>query len=154
MELVVTIVLVGILAATAAPRFFKRQTFDARGFSDQVQGMIRYAQKIAVARQRPVFVHLNPSNVALCYDANCSSKVTYPTGTGTTSCDGGNTWFCAAVPTSLTYTSSHSVFYYNALGQPVGSNNTVLGARVTITITGDTSPRVITVNPETGYVQS
>jgi MSHA pilin protein MshC len=153
-ELVVTITLIGILAATAAPRFFKRETFDARGFSDQIASMVRYAQKMAVAQQRAVFVRLNGSDVALCYDSGCSKHVIHPAGTGPVSCGGSNTWFCVQKPTSLTYTSTQPLFYFNALGQPVDSNNVVLGTSISIEIGGDTTMRTVTVNAETGYVQS
>jgi MSHA pilin protein MshC len=158
-ELVTTIVLVGILAATAMPRFFKKQTFDARGFSDQSQSMIRYAQKLAVAQQRPVYVQFNSERVALCFDSACSSKVTYPSGTGTSSsaCDGGSTWFCAAVPSGLSYTAkvsstSTSSIYFDSLGKP-WSGAQALSSSLTVTIIGDTTNRLFYVESETGYVR-
>ncbi|WP_420474185.1 pilus assembly FimT family protein [Noviherbaspirillum sp. ST9] len=153
-ELVVTVVLIGILAATAMPRFFKKQTFDARGFSDQVASMVRYAQKIAVAQQRKVFVRLNGADVAICFDVACTLPVNYPAGSGPASCGGNSTWFCVTAPNGIEYSSTQAIFYFNALGQPVATNNAVLGANVTITIKGDTADRVLTVNAETGYVQS
>lgn len=153
-ELVVTVVLISILAATAMPRFFNHQTFDARGFSDQVASMIRYAQKIAIAQQRAVWVRLDGSTVALCFDSACTSHVRPPAGTGPAACAGGDTWFCVTTPSSISYLTTRSLFYFNALGQPMGPNNTLLTTNVTITIKGDTSPRVLTVNVETGYVQS
>jgi MSHA pilin protein MshC len=158
-ELVTTIVLVGILAATAMPRFFKKQTFDARGFSDQTQSMIRYAQKLAVAQQRQVYVHFNTGRVALCFNSTCTSKVTYPSGTGTSSsaCDGGSTWFCSAVPSGLAYTAkvgttSTTTIFFDSLGRP-WSGTQALASSLTVTITGDTTNRVFYVESETGYVR-
>ena len=53
-ELVTTLIVVGILAAFAVPRFVGRTGFESRGFYDQAQGIVRYAQKIAIAqRQSP-----------------------------------------------------------------------------------------------------
>lgn len=158
-ELVTTLVLVGILAATGLPRFFKKQTFDARGFSDQAQSMIRFAQKLAVAQQRKVYVEFSANRMALCFNSACTSKVTYPSGSGSSSsvCDGGSSWFCEAVPSGLDYTAkvgtaATSVIYFDALGRP-WSGSQPLAGRLAVTITGDTTDRLFYVESETGYVR-
>ena len=51
-ELVAILVVIGILAAFAAPRFADRTGFESRGFYDQAQGLVRYAQKIAIAQRQ------------------------------------------------------------------------------------------------------
>lgn len=48
-ELVTTIVLLGILGAVAGPRFFAHQPFAARGYADEVAASLRAAQKVAVS---------------------------------------------------------------------------------------------------------
>ncbi|WP_198159395.1 pilus assembly FimT family protein [Methylomonas lenta] len=48
-ELVMVIVVLGILSATALPRFFDASTYQQRGFFDDTLNAIRYAQKLAVA---------------------------------------------------------------------------------------------------------
>jgi len=48
-ELVVVIVLLGILAAFALPRFFDLDSYQVRADYDEVAGAVRYAQKLAVA---------------------------------------------------------------------------------------------------------
>ena len=48
-ELVVVIVILGIVAAFAAPRFFDDRTFLARGFYDELAAALKYSQKLAVA---------------------------------------------------------------------------------------------------------
>src|SRR6185436_7425585 len=48
-ELVVVIVIVGIIAATAVPRFFDDRTFLERGYYEELAASLKYAQKLAVA---------------------------------------------------------------------------------------------------------
>jgi MSHA pilin protein MshC len=55
-ELVTTIVIVGILSAVAVPRMFDNQAFSERGYIDEVASALRYSQKIAIASQCEVSV--------------------------------------------------------------------------------------------------
>jgi MSHA pilin protein MshC len=83
-ELIATLAVIAILAAFAAPRFTDRTGFASRGFYDQAQGIVRYAQKIAVAQRQsppktPVFVVITANQIRICYDAACVATVTDPT---------------------------------------------------------------------------
>lgn len=59
-ELIMTLVIIGILAAVVGPRFFDRGTFDERIYFEEALSAVRYAQKLAVAsdleRVRPAVV--------------------------------------------------------------------------------------------------
>lgn len=55
-ELVATILLIGILVATVVPRFFGTHGFEERGFYDEAKAALRYAQKTAIAQRRHVCV--------------------------------------------------------------------------------------------------
>jgi MSHA pilin protein MshC len=55
-ELVVVIVILGIVAAFAAPRFFNNTTFVTRGYYEELASALKYAQKLAVASGCPVRV--------------------------------------------------------------------------------------------------
>ena len=55
-ELVVTIIVVGILAAVALPRFADRSEFDAAGYADQVRSALEFARNSAIASRRNVCV--------------------------------------------------------------------------------------------------
>ena len=67
-ELIMVMVLIGILGAVAGSRFFDREVFEARAYADQAKALIRYAQKLAIAQNRPVFVRSTPTGFAVCFD--------------------------------------------------------------------------------------
>lgn len=158
-ELIVVLVIVGILAVTALPRFFQRQSFDARTFSDRVFAVLGYAQKTAIAQHRPVFVILDGASVAACFDSACASRVPAPAGTGSPgalACDSDAAWLCVAAPTGLNYAAAKAGFYFNALGKPFNTADVEpasnFTARLDIAITGDGDTRHVYVEQETGYV--
>jgi len=139
-ELVMTIVIVGILAVVAAPRFVSWKGFSSRGFYDEAQGVVRLAQKTAIAWRRSIFVCVTATDIsAIRPDSTCAAPVplAHPTTPGgqlkSTATDG--------------VTLSPVQFSFNGLGQP--------SAPVTITLTStitDDPARQIVVEPETGYV--
>ena len=63
-ELVIIMVIVGILAVAAMPRFADRTDFDARGFYDGTLSALRYAQKSAIAQRRNVCVAFSAAGVS------------------------------------------------------------------------------------------
>jgi len=65
-ELVTVVVILGILAAFAVPRFFDSQVFEERGFYEEVASALRYGQKIAVGSGCPVRVTITAGS----YDLN------------------------------------------------------------------------------------
>jgi len=137
-ELVVVILIVGIMAVAVIPRFVGRAGFDARGFFDETQAMLRYGQKVAVAQHASVFVRLNAGTLDLCYDAACASRVLNPAD---------RTSFSKSAPSGVGIASTAASFSFDALGKPNPD------AAVTYTITAVGEPaRTITVEKETGYV--
>jgi MSHA pilin protein MshC len=58
-ELVTSIVIIGILAAAIGPKFIANQSFAERGYADEVAAALRYAQAVAVASGCGVQVTLN-----------------------------------------------------------------------------------------------
>jgi len=57
-ELIMVIVVLGILAISAIPKFFDVSIFQQRGFFDDTLNAIRYAQKLAVATACNVQVNI------------------------------------------------------------------------------------------------
>ncbi|WP_246464415.1 GspH/FimT family pseudopilin [Undibacterium seohonense] len=144
-ELIMVMLIVGILSAIALPRFMSRTEFDSRGFFDQTQSMIRYAQKTAIAQRRPVWVQINQVNGLVC--------LTYAPVNLDCSSDGGvpvlspedQSWFKRAAPTGVSFDVSRQ-FSFDALGQA--------GAAIAIVLYQDGATTIgqIRIEAETGYV--
>lgn len=142
-ELIVVIVLVGIVALIAAPRFFSQPTFDAARFHDESISAVRYGQKIAVAQRTNVYVVTSASSVSLCYDTACSTAVSKP---------GESAAFLITAPNNISLAGAS--FSFTGLGQPAtfAATPVPLGVNTTLTISGDGGARQIVVERETGYV--
>lgn len=134
-ELVMVMIIVGILAVFAAPRFFDADIFRSRGFADQVQASLRYAQKIAIAQRRFVCVTIAGNSLSLATGtvATCGTPLASPSS-------GGN--YVIDAPANVTVTEAS--FHFKALGSP--------SAGVTVSVTGGDMTRNIIVEAETGYV--
>ncbi|AMK78847.1 MULTISPECIES: pilus assembly FimT family protein [Methylomonas] len=64
-ELTMTIVILGILSATALPKFFDLSVYQERAFFDDTINAIRYAQKLAVATGCNVQVQISANQFEL-----------------------------------------------------------------------------------------
>lgn len=161
-ELITVMVIVGILAAVAATRYFDRTVFDTAAYAEQMKSLMRYGQKVAVAQNRPVHVRLDGNSVALCFEAAAgacpvNSRVLGASGSNSGSsatlarCAGSTTWACEGGPNNLTYTSNPGIaqFYFDALGRPVAAG---VFARTVLTVGSGATTRTITIEQETGYV--
>lgn len=134
-ELITIMIIVGILAVAAIPRFFERNTFDSRGFRDQVISTLRYAQKAAIAQHRFVCVTFTPNSIALSQGANNTCGTPLPSLSGQ-----GN--YIVTAPTVDVTLSGYADFSFNALGAPSVP-------QPGITVSGNPA---IMVEAETGYV--
>lgn len=138
-ELIGVIVIAGILAAVAAPRFFNAATFSSRGYFDGASGFLRYAQKLAIARHGSVIVQIDASGLTLCgvTTSPCplANQISGPDGSAS---------YQALVPNGVSLAGSVANFSFNSQGSPGLTD-------ITLTITGDTV-RPLTVEAETGYV--
>ncbi|MDT3737857.1 MAG: prepilin-type N-terminal cleavage/methylation domain-containing protein [Denitratisoma sp.] len=134
-ELITIMVVAAILAAVAAPRFFTRLSFEERGFYDQSVAAIRYAQRVAIAERRNVFVVMEANRLRLCYDAACVAGVREP---------GAGNAYDIGTPDGVGLDTT-ATFSFNGLGQPS------LAANMVVTVTGQDN-RTFTVQQETGFV--
>jgi MSHA pilin protein MshC len=129
-EMVATLLIVGILSIYVMPRFFNRLNFEAQGFFQQTQSVISYAQKVAIAQRRTVYVVIASNNVRACYDAGCTNAVPgVPVNTA---------------PSGVTL-SPATTFNFNGLG------SSSLASQLDITVSGDVT-RHLYIESQTGYV--
>ena len=156
-ELVVTIMVVGIMAAVAMPRFADQQGFQSRAFYEQVQEAIAFAQKAAVAQRKSVYVTTTATTLQACYVAACGGAgyaVIDPTTKAALSLAAQDQ---RGVAFSAVTISPATTFVFDSLGRPRSAANVLLTATTTISVnstaTGDIN-RSIIIEPETGYVHN
>jgi MSHA pilin protein MshC len=157
-ELVVVIVLMGILGAVATARYVDTADSAVAAYAEQTRSMLRYAQKVAVAQHRQVFVTFTTNRIALCFASACAApdRVLAPSGensgsAATLSNCADPTWYCEGTPVNMGYAlqgASPADFFFDSLGQPGPPS---FGGMV-VHITGSGPARDITVSEETGYV--
>lgn len=146
-ELIMTMVIIGILAVVVAPRFADNDVFQSRGFSDQVQASLRYAQKAAIAQRRNVCVAFPTASTmaasaasASGLESSCNTNLMSPTGQS-------GVWITA--PLNIALSKIPNDFKFDSLGRPwIGASS--IGTSGVVVI--GTTSSVITVEAETGYV--
>jgi MSHA pilin protein MshC len=136
-ELVVVISIAALVAAVAIPRFVSVTGFDSRGFYDEALGVVRHAQKTAIAWRRLVFVCVGASSVTAGTAAGCGTPLTHPATGGA---------LAASAPSGVTLAPTGD-FTFDGIGRPSAATTITF----TSTITGDPA-RQIVVEAETGYV--
>lgn len=143
-ELVVVIVIIGIVAAFAAPRFFDDRTFLQRGYYEELVAALKYAQRLAVASGCPVRVVIDGAGYAARQQAaqagTCdTADATWPTSVALADGDvlAGSKPLGVTVSPAVTLT-------FDALGR------TDLGADQAINV----GPFAFTVRAASGFIQA
>lgn len=140
-------VMLGILAAYAAPRIFNRSDFDARGMHDMTMAYLRYAQKTAIAQRRQVCIAYTASSVTLTIAAAAGTGAC-PAASALAGPDGNSK---LEAPSGVTFTTpTPTTMAFDALGQPLDNTGAVLTVARTVVVTG--TGRTITIEASTGYV--
>lgn len=140
-ELILVMVIAGILAAVAIPRFMGRSSFDTRGFTDQLAATVRFAQKLAISQRTPVFVQFTANDATLCYVATipCPAASQAPG-------PGGEKPYTVTAPNGLTIASAVPALQFDASG-----GTSTLATQLDIQVNGAGAYHVL-VERETGYV--
>ena len=142
-ELVAVMVITGIIASIAAPRFIGVDAFDARGSYGTLVSALRYAQKTAIAQRRYVYANVNAASHVVCigYTSNCSSAVIDPATQAA---------YSKTLSNNVTITASATPIGFDGLGRPVPNATANFTVQNAVVISEPT--RTITVEAETGYV--
>ena len=143
-ELVVVIVIIGIVAAFAVPRFFDNRTFSQRGYYEELAAALKYSQKLAVASGCPVRVVIDAAGYSARQQAalggTCNlADTTWPTNVALA--DGQV--LAGSTPTGVTVAPAVTLTF-DALG------STDLGADQNISV----GPFALTVRADSGFVQA
>ncbi len=166
-ELIMVIVLIGITAVFVAPRMVDITGTKAGSFKDKLKAEIRYAQNLAMTRNRRVRVYFNNTGPA---------PVTAPAQGYTVGLDSSGAGDCSAFAlasdpagegdlsvtlnsgdfSGITVAPSTTCLEYDSLGRPytcgAGACSTVLmAAAMTMDVNGDATMRVL-VTIQTGAV--
>ena len=140
-ELVTVIVILGILAGLAVPRFFDNQVFEERGFYEEVAAALRYGQKIAVGSGCPVRVSITAGGYELKQQAASGNR-----------CDPAGAWTVPVMlPTGQAVAGSTPAGITlgpNITYQLDGLGQTDLGGNLNVTVGALT----MTVQAQSGYV--
>jgi len=141
-ELVTVIIVLGFLAAGLGPRLIGRDAFASRGFYDEAQSVVRYAQKTAIAWRKQVYVCVTATAVkAGSLNNGCASSLLVHPATGAA--------LTTTAPPSGVTLSPTGNFSFDGAGRP--NPNAQVTIAITSTIAGDPA-RQIVVEAETGYV--
>ncbi len=163
-ELIVVIILIGIIGTVAVGRFMERSTFDTVAWTEQVRSTLRYAQKVAIAQNQHVFVHLTHQRITVCLaiDPACAdleARVRAPGGANSGSaptraaCE-SHDWMCEAVPAgvSMGVPSEPAAPVGGLAFNGLGRATMIDGFQGRLEIKGDGITQTVGIDPETGYV--
>ena len=146
-ELVVTLVVLGILAVTVMPRFADKDLFEQRGFYDQLKASLQFARKAAIAKRRYVCVRFTGGDASFSVDLRApESSLSFCDGvagheadlklpTVDKKCTAANKICSPPSVTSLAAVSTTLVF--DALGRTAAASFAVSG-QADISIEGET----------------
>jgi MSHA pilin protein MshC len=140
-ELIIVIVLMGTISAIAVSRMVTSKGFASRGFYDEAQGVVRFAQKTAIAWRRPIYVCVAADKVSAISNSDCNAPVVVPNPVNP-----ANSLQTQPAPSGVTLTPVGS-FSFDGIGRPTPTYT------ITVNSTNADDPvRKIIVAAETGYV--
>ena len=135
LELVVTMVILGVLSAVAMAKLNQPQV-DAAWFPDQVRAVIRLAQKQAVAQRTRILVVVSATQLSLCY---ATTAVSFTCAAAVSDLRSGGAVVLNA-PSGISLGSTAATFAFNGLGQPSSAVSVTVGTAT------------VQIAAETGYV--
>lgn len=143
-ELVATIVIVGILAAVVFPKWGGNSGFDERGFRDRVVAGLRYAQKSAIAARRTVCASFSAAPASVSFRISTLPPVVVDCTTGAVLVGPDGNPLVVTAPGGVSFAALPADVVFDAGGRTAGAT--------AISVSGLPAALVITVEAETGYV--
>lgn len=143
-ELVVVLVILGVLAAFAVPRFFDSTAFLQRGYYEELATALKYSQKHAVASGCPVRVTIAAGSYQARQQAVQSGTCDLADSTWPTDVQLADGQVLAGTSPGGVVTSPGLIVTFDALGR------TDLGSDQTINV----GPFALTVLADSGFVQA
>lgn len=148
-ELVTTIIILGILAVVVMGRLDFSSLFQQRGVADKLKAGLEFARKSAVAKRRNVCVDVSGGSVTFTVDTAAPESAAHACPGGSAlalpapdkDCAGAGNVVCSRSNATIGVVSGGSSFKFNAEG---GASATVV-----LSVTGQNN---ITVEAATGYV--
>lgn len=140
-ELIVVILVMSVLAAYAAPRFFGQGTFEGPAFALELASAARYAQKLAVTSGCPVDLNVTATGYSLTQPptlAACNNATPAMTRAVKHPATGDD--FTASVPAGVSIGGTLGTITFGASGAPSGA--------AALTVNGQT----VSIASGSGYV--
>lgn len=129
-ELVLTLIIAGAIAAIAIPRFFTTTSFEQRGYSDELVNALRYAQGYAVRTRCNTRVQISAGGYQLFRPAsrsNCQSTNSADLATAITHPVNSNEAFQRNAPNGITLTNTSVI--YTSLGGTTSTQQISIGSQ-------------------------
>lgn len=161
-ELVTTMIIIGILAVFAVGRLDFTSAFDQKGVRDQALAALQFARKSAVAQRRYVCVRIIGGTLSLTIDTSAPENTasefggTCPFATPLTlpaadkGCGGASNAVCSRTGATIS-SSPTGAFQFDAQGRSSTDVGLTVTGQPTITC-GNGATATICVEGETGYV--
>jgi MSHA pilin protein MshC len=147
-ELVAVLLIVGVLAAVAVPRFSTiSYGQDELRFYEQTLAALRHAQNTAVTTQRTVCAVFTGTTLVLRYAPSYGTATCLSTD-GVKPPGGGSAPYTVTAQGNAGYSSTPSNFNYDRSGRPVDNGGAALGQ--TIAFIGG---KQIVIEVDTGYAR-
>lgn len=143
-ELIVTVVIIGILAVAILPKWNGNSGFDERGFRDRVVAGLRYAQKAAISSRRTVCASFSSPPASVTFRISTLPPVAADCTTGVALVGPDNNVLAVTATGKASFAALPADVVFDAGGRP--------GSGAVISISGLPAALVITVEAETGYV--
>jgi len=144
-EVVTVMVIIGIMAAFALPRFFQTSSFEARGFTAEARSALAFAQKLAIGSGCDIRVRFTPGGYSIEQWPVCNPN-DHSTATTPVPAPGGGT-LVGQNPDGVTVGAAN--FYFDRIGRPRQADAT--GLLVSAPIQVQIGDRTLQVQPDTGY---